>query len=40
MTYELKVPNGTYKSNSLFWLVVLVLRHRLMHLIKDRKFMD
>jgi len=38
--YELRVPNGTYKSDSLFRLFVTVLRHRLDHLIKDGKFMD
>ena len=38
--YELKVPNGTYKSDNLFWLLVAVFRHRFHHLIKDRKWMD
>ena len=38
--YELKVPNGTYKSNNLFWLFFTILRHRLHHLVKDGKYMD
>ena len=40
MTYELKVPNGTYTANNLFVLFFTVVKHRLHHLIKDRKFMD
>ena len=40
MTYELKVPNGTYTANNLFALFFNVVKHRLHHLIKDRKFMD
>jgi len=38
--YTLKVPNGTYKSDSLFILFWTVIRHRLYHLIKDGKFND
>ena len=38
--YELKVPNGTYKADNLFWLLIAVFGHRFQHLIKDRKFMD
>ena len=40
MTYELKVPNGKYTANNLFVLFFSVVKHRLYHLIKDRKFMD
>ncbi len=40
MTYELKVPNGTYKADNLFVLFFTVFRHRLHHLIRDKKFMD
>ena len=38
--YELKVPNGTYKADSLFWLFVAVFRHRFSHLVHDGKFQD
>ena len=38
--YTLKVPNGTYKSDSLFILFYTVLKHRFYHLVKDGKFYD
>ena len=38
--YELKVPNGTYKANTLLRLLIAVFQHRLHHLIKDGKYMD
>jgi len=38
--YTLKVPNGTYKSDNLFVLFYIVLKHRLYHLAKDGKFQD
>jgi len=38
--YTLKVPNGTYKSDSLIDLMWRVFRHRLHHLIKDGNFDD
>ena len=38
--YELKVPDGTYKADNLFWLLIAVFRHRFQHLIKNGKFMD
>ena len=38
--YELKVKNGTYKSDTLFWLMWALFCHRLSHLIKDGKFID
>ena len=38
--YELRVPNGTYKEDSLFKLFTAVFLHRIHHLIKDKKFMD
>ncbi len=40
MIYELKVPNGKYTANNLFVLFFTVIKHRLYHLIKDKKFMD
>jgi hypothetical protein len=40
MTYELKVKNGTYTADNLFVLFFIVVKHRLHHLIKDKKFMD
>jgi len=38
--YELKVPDGTYKADNLFWLFITIFKHRFQHLIKDGKFMD
>ena len=38
--YELKVPNGTYKADTLLRLLIAVFQHRLRHLIKDGKYMD
>ena len=38
--YELKVKNGTYKADNLFWLLLAVFRHRLNHLVKGEKFQD
>ena len=40
MKYKLEVPNGTYTADNLFALFFNVVRHRLHHLIKDKKFMD
>ena len=40
MRYELKVPNGAYKADSLTVLFFTVMRHRLHHLIKDGRLMD
>ena len=38
--YELKVPCGTYREDSLFRLFMTVFLHRIHHLIRDGKFMD
>jgi len=38
--YELKVKNGTYKADNLFWLMWAVFYHRMEHLIQDGKFQD
>jgi len=38
--YILKVSAGEYRADSLFKLIVEVLRHRFYHLKKDGKWMD
>ena len=38
--YELKVKNGTYKSDTLFWLVWAVFSHRFHHWRKGEGFKD
>jgi len=38
--YELKVKNGTYKADNLFWLVWVVFCHRMKHFMNGEKFHD
>ena len=38
--YTLKVPAGTYTSNSLFGLLGEVFRHRISHLFKHGRWVD
>ena len=38
--YTLKVPAGTYSSNSLIILLLEVFTHRCWHLFKHKRWMD
>jgi hypothetical protein len=37
---KLIVKNGTYEADTLWQLIIEVLKHRFWHLIKDGKWMD
>ena len=38
--YNLKIPEGSYSANWLPSLLWQILKHRMAHLIFDRKWMD
>jgi hypothetical protein len=37
---KLIVKNGTYEADTLWQLIILVLRHRLYHLVNHGKWID
>lgn len=38
--YQLKVPAGTYEADNIFFLLWEIVKHRLWHLLKDRRWVD
>ena len=40
MKYKLIVPAGSYEADSLIKLIYELLKHRMWHLLKHKKWMD